>query len=92
MKESLADNTKESRSIKEWLDYNAYLTAVMKTALDDEAFGDEDIFIMIKQSPYPSKSMIIDLKIMGYIDDKRYDALKVLDEALKPSEGKTDGN
>lgn len=91
MKDTLGCNTVEARSIKEWLDYNTYLTVVMKTALDDDAFADEDILVMIRQSKYPADSMIIDLKIMGYIDNERYDNLKVLNDALK-AEREINGN
>lgn len=82
MKEALKNNTVEARSIKEWLDYNTFLTTVVKVMLDDNEFSNEDIIQVLCESKYTTKDVLIDLKIMAYVDNTRFEELRESYNAL----------
>ena len=76
MNNTLGNNTVEARSIKEWLDYNTFLTTVVKVMLDDKEFSNEDILQVLCESKYTTKDVLIDLKIMAYVDNARFEELR----------------
>lgn len=76
MKDTLRNNTVKTRSIKEWLDYNTFLTTVVKVMLDDNEFSNEDILQLLCESKYITKEVLIDLKIMAYVDNARFEELR----------------
>lgn len=75
MPAKITDNVQESKTIKEWLDYNAYLTTVIKELLNDPEVSNEDIIQTLCESKYTTKHVLIDLKIMAYINNERFDEL-----------------
>ena len=75
MPAKINDKVQETRTIKEWLDYNTYLTTVVKVLLDDPEVTNEDIIQILCESKYTTKNVLIDLKIMAYINNERFDEL-----------------
>lgn len=75
MPAKINDQVQETRTIKEWLDYNTYLTTVVKVLLDDPEVTNEDIIQTLCESKYTTKSVLIDLKIMAYVNNERFDEL-----------------
>ena len=75
MPAKINDQVQETRTIKEWLDYNTYLTTVVKVLLNDTEVTNEDIIQILCESKYTTKNVLIDLKIMAYINNERFDEL-----------------
>ena len=75
MPSKINDQVQETRTIKEWLDYNTYLTTVVKVLLADPEVTNEDIIQILCESKYTTKNVLIDLKIMAYINNERFDEL-----------------
>ena len=61
MPSKINDQVQETRTIKEWLDYNTYLTTVVKVLLADPEVTNEDIIQILCESKYTTKNVLIDL-------------------------------